>query len=227
MRNRQSKGLTMIELLVVIAILAILIIVMMWFLRNQPYKARDAKRKADLKQYQVAFEDYFNDNERYPNEGAIDNCSSGDLRPYVPSVKCDPRPGNIPYDYIVATDGTWFALCADLENDNDPDIFKLGCQDGCGTGLNFDYCAVQGITISDIGGVIGGGGGGGGASVFEGNFACDPSGVCNNYADPEGAGGCPRSWAESDCQGSCTLPNGEPLPPAGSGVANPTYSCSI
>ena len=59
----------MIELLVVITILAVLVIILMWFLRNQPYKARDAKRKADLKQYQVAFEDYFNDKESYPVDG--------------------------------------------------------------------------------------------------------------------------------------------------------------
>jgi prepilin-type N-terminal cleavage/methylation domain-containing protein len=219
---KNSRGLTMIELLIVIAILALLIIILMWFLRNQPHKARDAKRKADLKQYQVAFEDYFNDNESYPPDGAIDNCSSGDLRPYVPNIICDPRPGNNPYDYIVGTDGTWFAICADLENDSDPDIYKIGCQNGCGTGLDYDYCAVEGIAPSDIGGASGGGGSTTG--TFEGNFACDPSGVCNNYADPEGAGGCPQSWAESDCNGLCTLPANTSMPPA---IPNPAYSCTI
>jgi type II secretory pathway pseudopilin PulG len=216
----------MIELLVVITILAVLVIILMWFLRNQPYKARDAKRKADLKQYQVAFEDYFNDNESYPVDGSIDNCHSGDLRPYMNTVVCDPRPGDIPYDYIVDPNGKWFAICADLENDSDPDIAKVGCLNGCGTSLDYDYCAVEGIAISDIGGSLGGngGGGGGGGGTFEGTFACDPSGVCNNYTDPEGAGGCPQSWAEGDCQGLCTLPVGGTIPPA---IPNPAYVCTI
>lgn len=217
-----QRGLTMIELLVVITILAVLIIILMWFLRNQPYKARDAKRKADLKQYQVAFEDYFNDHERYPDEGAINNCNSTDLAPYINSIRCDPRPGDNPYNYIVATDGTWFAVCADLENDSDPDIAKIGCNNGCGTDLAYDYCAVQGVTISGIGGSISGEGLG---PAYAGAFACDAAGACNNYGTAQAARnfGCPRSWAENDCQGLCTLPAYTAIPPA---VVNPTYKCN-
>lgn len=212
----------MIELLIVIAILAVLILAALWFLRNQPYKARDAKRKADLRAYSVAFEDYFNDNERYPPTGSLDNCNTGDLRPYMTNVRCDPGAGNLPYDYITDANGTWFALCADLENDADPDIEKSGCSNGCGTGLAYDYCALTGVTMSDIGGGVGGGGGGGGGT-YAGTNACDPSGVCNNYADPEAAG-CSQSWAESDCLGLCSLPANTAIPPA---IVNPAYVCSF
>ncbi len=215
---RTQHGFTMIELLIVITIIAILVVILLWFLRNQPYKARDAKRKADLKQYQISLEDYFNDNEAYPPQGTLENCNSGDLRPYMNVVACDPRPGKIPYDYIVDPEGKWYAICADLENDNDPDIARTGCQNGCGSSLDYDFCALEGISISDLGGSLEGGG------SYEGSYACDPSGVCNNYADPAGAGECPQSWAESDCQGLCTLPANTAMPPA---IPNPAYTCTI
>ena len=61
---RKSSGITMIELLIVIAILAVLMLVLLWSLRGQTYKARDAKRKADMDAYEKIFEDYFNDKEQ-------------------------------------------------------------------------------------------------------------------------------------------------------------------
>ena len=220
--NRQ-RGLTMIELLIVVVILAVLMIILMWFLRNQPYKARDAKRKADLKQYQVAFEDYFNDKQGYPADGAIDDCQGDSLRPYVTNIMCDPGAGSLPYDYITAPDGTWYGLCAKLENDTDPDIAKLGCTGGCGSGLAYNYCATVGISVTNIGGEIGGCGAGG-ASQGGGQYACDSSGVCNDFG--AGAATCVVNFAVSDCEGKCSLPpytDPTALPPTG--IANPAFYC--
>jgi type II secretory pathway pseudopilin PulG len=214
----------MIELLVVVVILALLIIILMWFLRNQPYKARDAKRKADIKQYQVAFEDYFNDHAAYPAEGAIDNCNGPDLRPYVNNVLCDPGAGNLPYDYLVGPEGDWYAVCADLENETDPDIAKVGCAGGCGTGLAYDYCTTAGIPISDIAGELPEGGEEGGETEGGGQYACDSSGVCNDYG--AGAASCLVNFAANDCEGYCSLPRySDPTAVPPTGEANPAYYC--
>lgn len=202
-KNSQSKGITMIELLIVITILAVLMLILLWSLRGQTYKARDAKRKADIDAYEKIFEDYFNDKEHYPSLGSLDNCNSADLSPYVKKILCDPGPANDPYYYWVNGDETVYAICADLENDNDPDIVQLGCGSGCGENGDYDYCMVVGGGIDLVGGDFGEGGGEG---QFLGSWACDGGGICNSYEDPEGSG-CPRSWAESDCQNLCGIPS--------------------
>ncbi|MFC1653968.1 type IV pilin protein [Patescibacteria group bacterium] len=202
--RKKSKGLTMIELLIVVVILAVLIMILMWAMRGQTYKARDAKRKADLDAYEKTFEQYFNDKDRYPLQGDLDNCGTSDLDPYLNKVLCDPVLEE-PYDHITDDDGTYYAICTDLENDSDPDIENGGCLNGCGTDGDYDYCVTVGISISDLGGSLGGGGGGG-VDLYPGPYACDPNGICNNYGIPNAQLYCPRSWVENDCQNLCGIP---------------------
>lgn len=68
MRNKKhkAKGFTLIELLVVIAIIGILAAVVLVSLNSARQKSRDARRVADIRQVQTAFELFYNDNSRYP-----------------------------------------------------------------------------------------------------------------------------------------------------------------
>ncbi|MFA5130579.1 MAG: prepilin-type N-terminal cleavage/methylation domain-containing protein [Patescibacteria group bacterium] len=66
MKRRRAPGFTLIELLVVIAIIGLLATLAVIQLSSSTSKARDAKRKSDLKALQKAVELYYNDNDAYP-----------------------------------------------------------------------------------------------------------------------------------------------------------------
>jgi prepilin-type N-terminal cleavage/methylation domain-containing protein len=198
--SNHKRGLTMIELLIVIAILAILMLILLWSLRGQTYKARDAKRKADIDAYEKIFEDYFNDKTHYPSLGSLDDCNSADLSPYVKKILCDPGPANEPYFYWVDDDETAYAICADLENDNDPDIVQMGCGSGCGAGGEYDYCMVVGGGIDLVGGDFDGGGGTGDPGVYQ--YACVAGGVCNDVGLPNN---CDYTFASNVCNNLCGI----------------------
>ncbi|MBL1434018.1 type II secretion system protein [Candidatus Wolfebacteria bacterium] len=68
-----KRGFTLIELLVVIAIIGMLSSVVLASLNTARESARDAKRKQDLKQIQVAMELYYNDNNVFPGETWCDS----------------------------------------------------------------------------------------------------------------------------------------------------------
>jgi len=74
----KQKGFTLIELLVVVAIISILAGILFVSIGQDPLKkSRDAKRRADLSQLQLALERYAVDNGGYPvNNTWWGNCSS-------------------------------------------------------------------------------------------------------------------------------------------------------
>ena len=70
-KNNQKTltGFTLIELLVVIAIIGLLSSIVMVSLNTARIKARDTKRKADIRQIRLALEMYYDTNGRYPQAG--------------------------------------------------------------------------------------------------------------------------------------------------------------
>ena len=62
----KQKGFTLIELLVVISIIGLLSSVVMASLNTARIKARDALRRSEMTQLQLALETYYVDNGSYP-----------------------------------------------------------------------------------------------------------------------------------------------------------------
>ena len=139
-------GFTLIELLVVIAIIGLLSTISIIALNDARLRARDARRKADLKQIRLALEMYYDANGLYPPAGVCaygSNCyiysTSGAswfpaLAPYLSKAPLDPKnnaggpwhTGNFSYSYgNVRADGQGFDLVGQLENHNDPDRCQL------------------------------------------------------------------------------------------------------
>lgn len=84
----KKRGFTLIELLVVIAIIGILASIMLVSFNTAKQKARDAKRLGDIKNIQVALEEYYNDNLKYPTGTAT-------LAPtYMSVIPTDPNGGS-------------------------------------------------------------------------------------------------------------------------------------
>lgn len=98
-----KKGFTLIELLVVIAIIGVLASVVFATTNSARMKARDARRKTDMRQLELAILLYYDTNGTFPPSvtTAQDNTIStpggnwhvafrNELAPYLPTVPLDP-----------------------------------------------------------------------------------------------------------------------------------------
>jgi type II secretion system protein G len=140
------KGFTLIELLVVIAIIGLLTTLAVVSFGNARERARDTKRKSDLRQITKALEMYFDDNGVYPPGPCGYNCngyyisyqSSWDtfktyLAPYINvpedpiNESCLPWRGCHSYTYGNVSNGSHatlpnqYDLTGNLESTDDPD----------------------------------------------------------------------------------------------------------
>jgi len=158
-----DKAFTLIELLVVISIIGVLSALLMANISGIRQRARDARRKSDLKEIKSALRLYHNDCDNYPPDKAdtnvIQGCgtceapadcswggefvnSGGTI--YMKQLPTDPlNDGEHIYHYDWV-DRDNFRLWAVLENVSDADILKS--QDQCGiTGqentANYYVCA--------------------------------------------------------------------------------------
>jgi len=132
-----KKGFTLIELLIVVAIIGILATFLMVNFVGVRQRARDAQRKADLRQIQSALELYRADasNGSYPadgNDSALNTCGAGDSLTssdktvtYMATIPCDPSTLSS-YKYTPTNNGAGYLIVACLENENDSQLDKDG-----------------------------------------------------------------------------------------------------
>lgn len=124
---RTYRGFTLIELLVVIAIIGLLSTVVLASLEAAREKARDARRLSDMKQLQLAFELFYDDNGQYPDDPVSTrvvnlNTSGRDITPYINPIPTDPEhTGSNGYRYRHSdTNGQQsYTLLVRLEANND------------------------------------------------------------------------------------------------------------
>ncbi len=133
----KNKGFTLIELLVVISIIGILTTLITTNFVGVRQRARDAQRKADIRQIQSAVELYRSDTGTYPiantqyrlnstacpTSNALSNPSSSSTI-YMSKIPCDSL-GNVTFNsgnyYYYSSDGTIYTLAVCLENAGDKD----------------------------------------------------------------------------------------------------------
>jgi len=126
MKNTGEKGFTLIELLIVIGIIATLASILVSALNpfTQFQRANDAKRKSDLSQIQKALEQYYNDNNKYPDydagtyqmkPGASVVSWGGSWSPYLTTLPKDPSPSKQYVYFVDRTDFQTYWLYANLD----------------------------------------------------------------------------------------------------------------
>jgi len=204
MTLKKNSGFTLIEILIAFAILTLLALMGFMAWQNQAARARDARRKADIKRLNIAFEDYYADDSCYPPADILTNCGGDELKTYLDGpIPCDPLT-HTPYCYIYDSEAPVcqeFRILASLENASDPDIGKLGCAgpDYCGyeeqcssfgSGFNYGFSSTN-ITVLNPNTPFSGPSPsvspaplpsgsphpGGGSYIY----ACDQNGICNSW----------------------------------------------
>ena len=118
-RKEGNRAFTMIELLVVIAIIGILVAAIVVAFVSARQKSRDARRKTDLKNIQVALQLYSDDHDGYYPTGIYGSSDGNGLSSggYMSSVSHDPSGGQ--YLYGVKSNHKEYVLGATLENTKD------------------------------------------------------------------------------------------------------------
>tara|TARA_Y100000310_G_C20586452_1_gene765657 strand:+ start:259 stop:753 length:495 start_codon:yes stop_codon:yes gene_type:complete len=96
-RDKSSKGFTLIELLVVIAIIGILSTTILVSLGGARSKARDAKRKSDIRQITLGMELDYSDDDKYSRYSSEEWATIGqipvDTGRYMDPTPLDPQGG--------------------------------------------------------------------------------------------------------------------------------------
>ncbi len=113
---KKQSGFTLLELLIVIVIIGILALLIIPNITSAPKKARDTKRKTDITTVRKGLEEYFVNNNVYPN--ALTDLTTGSA-PIIKTLPTDPKAGWPAYTYTPAGTNTTYKLDACLENDQD------------------------------------------------------------------------------------------------------------
>jgi len=115
-----KKGFTLIELLVVISIIGILVAVAVASYTGAQIKARDARRRSDMKAVQSTMEQY------YATTGAGNYAALGTVFPTGTSPS-DPKPSWTQYSVNPASPTTTYCACAKLEETGKGNASNASC----------------------------------------------------------------------------------------------------
>ncbi len=122
--SSRQKGFTLIELLVVIAIIGILAAIGLSALTSARKKARDSRRKSDLREVANALELYYSDNGSYPQVSGWTAMLQelADEGYFAKTDVQDPLPTRkycYSYCQLSGEEGLYYRIGADLEVDTD------------------------------------------------------------------------------------------------------------
>jgi len=135
------RSFTLIEILIVISLMGAVTFGSVLGIGKQLSKARDAKRKLQLKTVYKALEEYYDSTTCYPQylPACGQKLQLGNAM-LLDAMPCDPLT-NLPYAYVTNNDicNVSFKLYANLENKEDSDIHYLGCTYGCGPSCAYNY----------------------------------------------------------------------------------------
>jgi prepilin-type N-terminal cleavage/methylation domain-containing protein len=158
----KKNGFTLIELLVVISIIAVILGLTTANFLGARGRARDAKRKAEMKEVKNALRLYYNDYQSYPVADAPFNgcgvngvaacpnagtcaefaawtaggaCTDANATIYMKRLPRNPEGTAIGFQYFAAPTNDDFCLVTTLENGADSEIAvsKTRCASSCGT----------------------------------------------------------------------------------------------
>ena len=140
MKKYLKTGFTLIELLIVITIIGILTALITTNLTGARSRARDTRRKSDLRSIEQALRLYYNDAKRFPSSDGSGNISTATWGSpftvgstvYMSSLPLDPSGNGITYKYVGISDDSYL-LVTSLEKLSDPDISES--QARCTTAL--------------------------------------------------------------------------------------------
>jgi general secretion pathway protein G len=131
LRSTIYRGFTLIELLIVIAIIGILTALITTNLVGARARARDVRRKADLRAVQQSLRLYYNDNKSFPASDGLYQITGTTwggtftvgTTTYMSALPTDPSSTStlVPYQYQSGGADSQL-LVATLENASDPDI---------------------------------------------------------------------------------------------------------
>ena len=130
--RKSQSAFTLIELLVVIVIIGVLAtVILVSNFTGVNQRARDSRRKSDLRQIQTALELIRSDTGSYPTQLYSTNCPTSSslvvgAETYMQKIPCDPSSlifysGGNPGNYYYNLTGTTYNLSACIENPNDTD----------------------------------------------------------------------------------------------------------
>lgn len=187
------QGFTLVEIITVLVVIAGLLIFSYLSIPKLFMRSRDAERKTDLDNLGKGLEEYYASTGCYPAE--LPACGEP-LRAitidYLDSTPCDPK---LKTGYIYVAEGetcnSSYEVYTNLEITEDPSIFRIRCDEGCGPECQYNYGISSNNKPLNT------------CKPPPEQYACTPSGDCIAFEDP-GVSQCPVTFPDDPtCQGKC------------------------